>query len=141
MTIRRGFVVLVCAVTFATAPSFGAAQVQSSKGNQGKRQGSSSLPEKKDSVLHFRGTLVEGGAECQRFRTSNNKFYTLSGDLRGFRTGDHVEIIGRVPQVSHCMQDTTIQVETIRQYKAPDSHTHQQGKKPVTASSKPFLSP
>src|SRR5260370_6546092 len=74
----------------------------------GSRDGS-----QKTDRVHLQGVLVEGGAECQRFRASDNRYYTLEGDLRGFRTGDNVEITGTVPQVTHCMQDTTIHVETI----------------------------
>src|SRR6516165_108864 len=69
--------------------------------------------EKKDSV-HLVGVLVEGGAECQRFRASDGKYYTLEGDLRGFRNGDAVEITGVVLLRSHCGQDTPVGIETIR---------------------------
>src|SRR5262249_61515889 len=71
-------------------------------------------PTQQQDRVHLLGALVEGGAECQRFRSSDNKYYTLDGDLRGFRTGDRVEITGTLPPASHCMQDTTIHVETIR---------------------------
>lgn len=64
------------------------------------------------------GQLVEGGVECLRFRSVDAKFYTLaSRDLGGFQIGDTVEIIGRIATVSFCMQDTPIQVETIRAYR------------------------
>ena len=68
----------------------------------------------KPQVLHLQGVLVEGGAECPRFRASDNTYYTLEGDLHGFHIGDAVEITGVVPRVSHCMQDTPLQIQTIR---------------------------
>lgn len=68
----------------------------------------------KQQVLHLQGVLVEGGAECPRFRASDNAYYTLEGDLHGFHIGDTVEITGVVPRVSHCMQDTPLQIQTIR---------------------------
>ncbi len=89
-----------------------------SQSSRVKTGASADLPANKKDILHLRGTLVEGGAECQRFRTSDNRFFTLTGDLRGFRTGDIVEITGEISQVSHCMQDTTIRVLTIRKPKA-----------------------
>jgi hypothetical protein len=82
-----------------------------------KTGGSAELPGGGKGIVHLRGRLVEGGAECQRFRASDNRFFTLTGDLRGFRTGDNVEITGKIATVSHCMQDTTIQVLTIRKLK------------------------
>jgi hypothetical protein len=74
---------------------------------------------KKDDRLHLQGVLVEGGAECQRFRAENGSFYTLEGDLHGFRTGDRVKITGVIPQVSHCMQDTPLRVISIERAKPP----------------------
>ena len=98
---------------------------QPSKVSQGKTNPSKSLKHgpqaaKKDR-LHLYGKLAEGGAECQRFRASDNSYYTLEGDLRGFRTGDTVEITGVIPKASHCMQDTTVRVETIRRDQPPKS--------------------
>jgi hypothetical protein len=74
---------------------------------------------KKDDRLHLQGVLVEGGAECQRFRADNGTFFTLEGDLHGFRTGDRVEITGVIPQLSHCMQDTPLRVISIERAKPP----------------------
>ena len=64
--------------------------------------------------MRLSGELVAGGAECQRFRSTGGKFYTLEGNLRGFRTGDRVEVTGFVPRASHCMQDTPFRVTAIR---------------------------
>ncbi len=127
---------------FAAAPGHLAArcrsdvaQTQPAQPNKGQTGAPSGSPAgshrtKKNGRLHLQGVLVEGGAECQRFRASNNKFYTLTGDLREFRTGDRVEITGKIPQVSHCMQDTTIQVLTIRRAKSPGSSANHKPKSP-----------
>lgn len=69
--------------------------------------------------LRLCGQLIPGGAECQRFRSSEGRLYTLEGDLRGFRIGDTVEITGVPAQASHCMQDIPITVKTIRRSKCP----------------------
>lgn len=98
---------------------------QPSQSSQGKPHTAPSSPIKKTSSLHVHGTMVAGGAECQRFRASDGKFYTLSGDLHGFHTGDEVEITGTTPEVSHCMQDTTIEVQTIQRVKSSNSGTPQ----------------
>ena len=139
MTIRCGLALLVsfaCALPSLATPvgfrhfSAGATQTKHPEASQGKPSASSGSPSKKKGVLHLRGTLVAGGAECQRFRASNDKFYTLVGDLRGFRTGDEVEITGKIPRASHCMQDATIQVQTIRRAKPPDSPAKHKPKSP-----------
>jgi hypothetical protein len=72
-------------------------------------------------VLRITGTLVEGGAECQRFRADSGKFYTLEGDLRGFRTGDRVKIVATISQASHCMQDTPLRVVSIEPAKGTNT--------------------
>ena len=71
--------------------------------------------------VHLEGVLVEGGAECPRFRASDNTYYTLEGNLRGFRIGDTVEITGVLLNASHCMQDTPVRVDTINRAKRPAS--------------------
>jgi uncharacterized protein DUF5818 len=90
-------------------------QTPSTKGTcqLGSSQGST----KKNERLHLQGVLVEGGAECQRFRADNGTLYTLEGDLHGFRTGDRVKITGVIPEVSHCMQDTPLRVISIERAK------------------------
>ncbi len=106
-------------------------QTSAPKASQGKSGASSGSPSaKKKGTLRLSGTLVKGGVECQRFRDSNGKFYTLVGDLRGFHVGDTVEIRGRIPRASHCMQDTTIEVETIQRAKSPASPTNRKPKAP-----------
>jgi hypothetical protein len=69
-------------------------------------------------TLRLRGQLVEGGVECQRFRASDGKYYTLVGDLKGLRNGDAVEIEGTVAEISSCMQDTTVQVQKVAKLKS-----------------------
>jgi hypothetical protein len=63
--------------------------------------------------IHIKGELVAGGAECPRLRTTDNKYYTLEGDLNGFKIGDAVEITGELIDRSHCMQDTTVRIVAI----------------------------
>ena len=60
------------------------------------------------------GTLTEEGVECQAMRSlDDNKLYTLTGNLQGFKNGDKVEVTGKVVEVSICMQGTTIAVDKI----------------------------
>ena len=72
------------------------------------------MNDKRPSELHLTGELVEGGAECQRFRSSEGKYYTLEGKLDGFHNGDKVEITAEIAQASHCTQDTPLKVKSIR---------------------------
>ena len=60
------------------------------------------------------GTLTEEGVECQAMRSlDDNKLYTLTGNLQGFKNGDKVEVTGKIAEVSICMQGTTITVDKI----------------------------
>lgn len=59
------------------------------------------------------GKLTNEGAECQAMRGDDEKLYTLTGDLKGFRTGDRVKVTGSIAEVSTCMQGTTLIVEKI----------------------------
>ncbi len=142
MTIRCGLAVVVLLVSAGASPatpvglryfSADAAETQLSRTIQEKPGAAAGSPSEKKGLLHLRGTLVEGGAECQRFRASNNKFYTLAGNLRGFRTGDTVEITGKIPRASHCMQDTTIEIQTIRRAKPPAPPAAHKPKSPGAA--------
>ena len=56
------------------------------------------------------GRLTREGVECQAFRSKNGILYTLTGNLRGFKAGDRVRVVGRVAQMSTCMQGTTLSV-------------------------------
>ena len=60
------------------------------------------------------GKLTGEGAECQAFRSNNGVLYTLTGNLRGFKEGDKVRIVGRPAKISTCMQGTTLVVESIK---------------------------
>jgi hypothetical protein len=63
------------------------------------------------------GRLTGEGVECQAFRAKNGTLYTLTGNLRGFKAGDRVRVVGRVAEISICMQGTTLSVESIRKIK------------------------
>ena len=63
------------------------------------------------------GKLTNEGVECKAMRGDDGKLYTLTGDLKGFRTGDRVKVTGRVAEMSTCMQGTTLGVEKIERAK------------------------
>jgi hypothetical protein len=60
------------------------------------------------------GKLTAEGVECQALREDKtNKLYTLSGNLKSFKTGDHVKVGGSIAEISICQQGTTINVSSI----------------------------
>lgn len=63
--------------------------------------------------LELTGTLIEGGVECQLFQTNGGKKYTLLGNLKGFKDGDRVRIVGEKVEASFCMQGETLSVKGI----------------------------
>jgi len=63
------------------------------------------------------GKLTNEGVECKAMRGDDGKLYTLTGDLKGFRTGDRVKVTGRIAETSTCMQGTTLGVEKIERAK------------------------
>jgi hypothetical protein len=63
------------------------------------------------------GKLTNEGVECKAMRGDDGKLYTLTGDLKGFRTGDRVKVTGRIAEMSTCMQGTTLGVEKIERAK------------------------
>ena len=67
--------------------------------------------------LTVTGRLTDEGVECQALRSNNGVLYTLSGNLRGFKAGDKVRVVGKVSEVSTCQQGTTLSVETIKRAK------------------------
>ena len=67
-----------------------------------------------DNSITVIGILTDEGVECQAMRSKDdNKLFTLIGNLEGFKNGDQVQVIGKIAEVSFCMQGTTIAVDKI----------------------------
>ena len=64
-------------------------------------------------LLTVTGTLTVG-AECPALQGDDGTFYTLSGDLKEFKTGDRVTVSGEKLDSSICMQGITLSVLTIK---------------------------
>lgn len=64
--------------------------------------------------VEVRGELTGEGVECQALRAENGTLYTLTGDLRGYEAGTRVYVRGRVADISHCQQGTTLNLMEIR---------------------------
>jgi hypothetical protein len=60
------------------------------------------------------GKLTGEGVECHAMREDRtNTLYTLTGNLKSFKDGDHVKVVGTIAQISTCMQGTTVVVSSI----------------------------
>ncbi len=68
-------------------------------------------------VVIVKGRLTDEGVECQTLRANNGELYTLTGNLRRFKVGDKVRVVGEVVDISFCMQGTTLSVINIRRTK------------------------
>jgi hypothetical protein len=72
----------------------------------------------KREVLTLTGSLTGEGVECQAFRSEKGEIYTLTGDLKGFKTGDRVSLTASLVEGGPCQeQGKTLQVKTIRRVK------------------------
>ena len=69
--------------------------------------------ESADEMVTVTGELTEEGVECQALRGDDGELYTVAGGLEGFEPGDRVRVVGRVAQMSFCMQGTTLGVQTV----------------------------
>jgi hypothetical protein len=67
-----------------------------------------------DGTVRLEGTLTDEGVECPAMRSADGRLYTLSGDVREFGRGHRVIVEGTLPDVSVCMQGTTVEVRSIR---------------------------
>lgn len=63
--------------------------------------------------VYVKGALTNEGIECQTLRTESGELYTLAGDLKGFKVGDTVYVLGTIVPISFCMQGITIAVDQI----------------------------
>ncbi len=70
-------------------------------------------PQRPGRRLTVTGRLTGEGVECQALRSKNGVLYTLTGKLGRFKAGDRVRVVGRVAEMSTCMQGTTLVVESI----------------------------
>ncbi len=69
-------------------------------------------------VLTLTGSLTGEGIDCQAFRAEKGELYVLTGDLRGFKTGDRVTLTASVVEGGPCQgQGKTLQVKTIQRAK------------------------
>jgi hypothetical protein len=60
------------------------------------------------------GKLTSEGVECRALRADGtNELYTLVGKTGGFQSGDRVKVVGKIAEISHCMQGTTIAVKSM----------------------------
>jgi hypothetical protein len=66
-----------------------------------------------EAAVKVQGELTTEGVECQALRAEDGTLYTLLGDLKDFKAGDPVIVVGTPVQISLCMQGTTIQVSEI----------------------------
>ena len=60
-------------------------------------------------TIRVTGVITNEGVECTALRGDNGKLYTLAGGTGSFKPGDRVRVIGKIAQVSFCMQGTTIE--------------------------------
>jgi hypothetical protein len=65
-------------------------------------------------MFHMNGTLIAGGTKCQSFRNLRGSVFNLTGDLKGFKTGDKVTLEGVGVSTSDCGPGPTVQVNTIQ---------------------------
>jgi hypothetical protein len=63
------------------------------------------------------GKLTDEGVECRALRAEDGTLYTLVGDLKDFKTGDKVRVVGERVEISTCMQGTTLSVKNIKRAK------------------------
>lgn len=69
----------------------------------------------KREVLTLAGSLTGEGVECQAFRSEKGELYTLTGDLKGFKTGDRVSLTASLVEGGPCQeQGKILQVKTIK---------------------------
>ena len=61
--------------------------------------------------VFVKGTLTDEGIECQVLQSESGESYTLVGDLKDFKVGDMVYVLGTIVPVSVCMQGTTIAID------------------------------
>ncbi len=73
---------------------------------------------KEEEVLTLTGSLTGEGVDCQAFRAEKGELYTLTGDLRGFKTGDRVTLTASPVEGGPCQgEGKTLQVKTIQRAK------------------------
>lgn len=75
--------------------------------------------EGEDLSIVVEGVLVPGGVECQLFQGDDSKQYSLVGDMKGFKNGDHVKITGKRVEISFCMKGETLFITEIEKVVHP----------------------
>lgn len=65
-------------------------------------------------IYRVSGVISNEGVECPTLRSDSGELYALAGDIGRFGPGDRVKVRGTTPEMSYCMQGTTLAVEEIR---------------------------
>jgi hypothetical protein len=68
----------------------------------------------KEKPVTIEGVLTNGGVECPALRTDDGTLYTLNGNLKKFKEGDRVEVVGDIADISICQQGIAINVHHIK---------------------------
>lgn len=66
--------------------------------------------------VFVKGSLTDEGSKCQALQSQSGELYTLVGDLKDFKVGDTVYVLGTIVPVSFCMQGTTIAIDWISKH-------------------------
>jgi hypothetical protein len=66
--------------------------------------------------VFIKGTLTDEGHECQALQSQSGELYTLVGDLKDFKVGDSVYVLGTIVPVNICMQGTTIAIDWMSEH-------------------------
>lgn len=64
-------------------------------------------------TVKLRGTLAED-VDCRLLRTDDGRVYSLSARIPAYRNGARVCIYGTLIEVSHCLTQPTIEVQSVR---------------------------
>ncbi len=98
------FVLTACAQPPASAPATATESAMKPKPTTAETDGE----------LTVIGKITAEGVECKAMRADGtNELYTLAGNTGAFKTGDHVKVVGKIAEISFCMQGKTIAVKSI----------------------------
>lgn len=103
---------VICAVLTACVPANDPPR-QVAEASPPPLAATSDRPASADEMVSVTGVLTEEGVECQALRGEDGELYTVAGGLEGFEPGDRVRVVGRIAEMSFCMQGTTLGVQTV----------------------------
>jgi hypothetical protein len=111
---NRAIIFGLSSLLFVAVATLSAQMPEPPESRSGCGEGQPQTAVAKEKPVTIVGMLTNEGVECPALRTDDGALYTLNGNLKKFKAGDRVEVVGEIADISICQQGISIIVHQIK---------------------------